>query len=199
MEEHNKYLEMKEMENYEWRVRARVKNLKYRRDKINGKILERNLDIILNHDLSKKDLFLKEIDEMWKESNDLDSHINALEKKEIEFPPILKFKSESKVKSKAKAKAKPKPVVSVNPAQIIVPTDRDYEIENGLLGVKRDLFNKLATHRCSDNHDLHQMFRISSGQIPWTRHFTFTMKRMQKPKPIPKSSLQPYGKKHFTL
>jgi hypothetical protein len=28
MEEHNKYLEMKEMENYEWRVRARVKKFK---------------------------------------------------------------------------------------------------------------------------------------------------------------------------
>jgi hypothetical protein len=35
MEQQNKYLEIKEMENYEWRVRARVKNLKYRRDKIN--------------------------------------------------------------------------------------------------------------------------------------------------------------------
>jgi hypothetical protein len=72
---------MKEMENYEWIVRARVKNLKYRRDKINGKILERNLDIILNHDPYKKVLFEKEIDEMWKESDDLDSHIDALEKK----------------------------------------------------------------------------------------------------------------------
>jgi hypothetical protein len=43
------------------------------------------------------------------------------------------------------------------------------------------------------------MFGINSGQIPWTKHFTFTMKRMQKPKPIPKSSLQAYGKKYFTL
>jgi hypothetical protein len=89
--------------------------------------------------------------------------------------------------------------VNANPAPIIVPADRDYEIENGLLGVKKDLFNKLVTHRWSDDHDLHQMFGISSGQIPWTRHFTFTMKRMQKQKPIPESSLEAYGKKYFTL
>jgi hypothetical protein len=181
---------MKEMENYEWRVRARVKNLKYCRDKINTKIFERNLDIILNHDPSKKYLFEKEIDEMWKESDDLDSHIDTLEEKiEIKFPSIPKSKS----KSKSKAKAKPKPVVKV----VTVPADRDYEIENGLLGVKRDLFNKLATLLWSDDHDLHQMFGINSGQIPWTRHFTFTMKRMQKPKPIPKPSLQAHGNKYF--
>jgi hypothetical protein len=44
---------------------------------------------------------------------------------------------------------------------ITVPSDGDYEIENGLLGVKRNLFNKLLTHRWSDDHDLHQMFGIS--------------------------------------
>jgi predicted transcriptional regulator len=114
------------MENYEWRVRVRVKYLKHHRDKLNGKILERNLDIILNHDPSKKDLFLKEIDEMWKESDDLDSHINALKKIEIEFPPIPKSKSKSKTKAKAKAKAKPKPIVNV----ISVPPDEGYEIDN---------------------------------------------------------------------
>jgi hypothetical protein len=33
---------MRKMENYEWRVRARVKKLKHCRDKINRKILKRN-------------------------------------------------------------------------------------------------------------------------------------------------------------
>jgi hypothetical protein len=48
---------------------------------------------------------MKETDEMWKESNDLDSHIDTLEKKiEIEFPSIPKSKSKSKAKVKAKAK-----------------------------------------------------------------------------------------------
>jgi hypothetical protein len=81
MEEYNKYLEMRELENYEWRVRVRVKNLKHCRDKINRKIFKRNLDITLNHDPSKKDLFLKEIDEMIKKSDNLDSLIITLEKK----------------------------------------------------------------------------------------------------------------------
>jgi hypothetical protein len=79
-----RYLEMKEMkerEDYEWRVRIRVDNLKDRRDDINGKIFERHLEIILNHDPSKKDLYLKEMDEMEKESDNLDSYIIALEKK----------------------------------------------------------------------------------------------------------------------
>jgi hypothetical protein len=57
--EYNKYFEMREIENYEWRVRARVVNLKHRRDKINRKIFERHLDRILFADPSKKDLFEK--------------------------------------------------------------------------------------------------------------------------------------------
>jgi hypothetical protein len=61
--------------------------------------------------------------------------------------------------------------VNVNPTPITVPDDGDYEIDNGLLGVKRDLFNKLATHRWSHDYDLQQMYGISSGQIPWTKHF----------------------------
>jgi hypothetical protein len=50
-----------------------------------------------------------------------------------------------------------KPVVKV----ISVLPDEGYEIDNGLLGVKRDLFNKLTTHRWSDDNNLQQMFGIS--------------------------------------
>jgi hypothetical protein len=122
--------------------------------------------------------------------------IDTLEKKiEIEFPPI--HKSKSKSKTKAKAKTKPKPVVNVNPAQIIVPADEDYEIENGLLAVNRDLFNKLATHRWSHDDDLRQMYGISKGDLQWKDYFTFKMKRIQKQKPIPKSSLQAYGNNYI--
>jgi hypothetical protein len=74
---------------------------------------------------------------------------------EIEFPPIPKSKSKSKSKSKAKAKPKPKPKQKPVVKVTSVPADEDYEIENGLLGVRRDLFNKLATHRWNDDHDLH--------------------------------------------
>jgi hypothetical protein len=188
--------EMKERENYEWRVRPRVKNFKHQRDEINGKIFQRNLDIILNHDPSKKNLYLKEMDEMEKESDYLNSYIDALEKKiELEFQPLPKSKS----KAKAKAKPKPKPVVNENPTSITLPADGDYEIDNGLLGVKRDLFNKLGTHRWSDDHDLRQMYGISSGQMPWIKHFTFELKRARKPnpKPKPKSILQAYGNKNI--
>jgi DNA-binding ferritin-like protein len=73
--------EMKEKEDYEWRVRARVDNLKDRQEELGEKILQRNLDIILNHDPSKKDLYLREINEMEKESDNLESYINTLEKK----------------------------------------------------------------------------------------------------------------------
>jgi hypothetical protein len=66
--------------------------------------------------------------------------------------------------------------VNVNQTPITVPADGDYEIDNGLLGIKRDLFNKLGTHRWSQYRDLRQMYGINSGQMPWTRHFTFSMK-----------------------
>jgi hypothetical protein len=81
-----------ERKDYEKRVRARVRDLKHQRNEINGNIFQRNLDLILNHHLSKKDFYLKEIHEMWKESNNLDSYIDALERKiELEFQPLLKL------------------------------------------------------------------------------------------------------------
>jgi hypothetical protein len=87
--------------------------------------------------------------------------------------------------------------VNINPTPITVLADGDYEIDNGLLGVKRDLFNKLGTHRCSDDHDLHQMFGISKADLQRKDYFTFKMKRIQKPKSISKSSLQAYGNKYI--
>jgi hypothetical protein len=73
--------EMKERENYEWRIRARVDNLKDRQEELGEKILRKHLEIVLNHDPSKNDLFEKDKDKMEKESDDLDLYIDALEKK----------------------------------------------------------------------------------------------------------------------
>jgi hypothetical protein len=70
-----------ERKDYERRVRAKVRNLKHQRNAINRKIFDKDLEITLNHDPSKKDLLLKEYDQMEKESNNLDSYIDALEKK----------------------------------------------------------------------------------------------------------------------
>jgi hypothetical protein len=53
-----------------------------------------------------------------------------------------------------------------------------------LLGVNRDLFNKLGTHRWAHDDDLQQMYGISQrAAVPWKNHFTFTIKRSQKPIP----------------
>jgi hypothetical protein len=52
---------------------------------------------------------------------------------------------------------------------ISVPSEEDYEIENGLLGVRRDLFNKLATHRWSDDDDLQQRTNV------WNKQWTSSM------------------------
>jgi hypothetical protein len=46
--------------------------------------------------------------------------------------------------------------VNVNPVPIRVPNEINdqYEIPNGLLGVRRDLFNKLGTRRWAQDDDL---------------------------------------------
>jgi hypothetical protein len=58
------------------------------------------------------------------------------------------------------------PVNERNLAPIIVLQNQGYEVDNGLLGVKRDIFNKLGTHLWSNDGDLQQRYGISSGQIP---------------------------------
>jgi hypothetical protein len=71
---------MREMDAYERRVKSRVGNLEDRRDELNEKIFRKQLDIILNNDPSKLGLFEKVIDEMENELDNLEPHINALEK-----------------------------------------------------------------------------------------------------------------------
>jgi hypothetical protein len=80
-----------------------------------------------------------------------------------------------------------------NPLPPVVPQGQGYEIPNGLLGVKRDLFNKLATNRLADDRDLQQRYEISQGVVPWEDHFGFTMKRLKKTKPVPPQQPQPLG------
>jgi DUF2075 family protein len=78
----NIQLDAYEQKDYERRVRARVRDLKHQRKGINTKILNKHLEIILNHEPSKLDLHLKEYDKkMVKDSDKLDSYIDALEKK----------------------------------------------------------------------------------------------------------------------
>jgi hypothetical protein len=149
---------------------------------------------------------------MEKDSNNLDSYINTLERKiELEFQPlpksisisISKPKSKSNSKSKSKSKPKPKPVAVVNPVPIVnvnlvpIRVHEDFEIPNELLGVRRDLFNKLVGHHWNDDDDLQQMYGISKGDLYFKDYFLFNKQRAQKlkPKPEPKSKpiVQAYG------
>jgi hypothetical protein len=58
-----------------------------------------------------------------------------------------------------------------------------YQKPNGLLGVNRDTFNKLGTHRWADDRDLQQLYGISQrAAVPWKDHFVFKMKRLKKNK-----------------
>jgi hypothetical protein len=52
------------MEEYYKRLRLTLVNLIYLKEHLEEKILEKQLDISLNHDPSKKDLYLKEMNEM---------------------------------------------------------------------------------------------------------------------------------------
>jgi hypothetical protein len=72
-----------------------------------------------------------------------------------------------------------------NNNQTPIEVKDQYEIPNGLIGVNRDIFNKLGTHRWADDRDLQQMYGISHHVVPWKNHFGFTLKR-PKPKPKPK-------------
>jgi hypothetical protein len=172
----NIQLDANERKDYERRVRANVRNLKHQREEINRNLFDKDLEIILNHNPPKQPLLLKEYDKMWKDSNNLDSYIDGLERKiELEFQPLPS-------KSKVKPKPKSKPVMNVNP---IVPirVHEDFEIPNGLLGVRRDLFNKLAAYRWAQDEDLQQRYRISKGDLFFKDYFLFKHQRAQKPKP----------------
>jgi hypothetical protein len=70
--------------------------------------------------------------------------------------------------------------VNVNPVPIRV--DEDFEIHNGLLGVRRVLFNKLAGHRWSEDEDLQQRHGISKGDLYFKDYFLFKQQRAQKSK-----------------
>jgi hypothetical protein len=50
----NMKIDADERKDYERRVRARVRNLKHQRNEINRNIFDKHLEIILNHDPSKK-------------------------------------------------------------------------------------------------------------------------------------------------
>jgi hypothetical protein len=52
------------------------------------------------------------------------------------------------------------------PIEVFNKIDDQYEIPTGLLGVNRDIFNKLGTHRWADDRDLQQMYGISQRTVP---------------------------------
>jgi hypothetical protein len=97
-------------------------------------------------------------------------HIYALEKKyQFEFDPEELEDEDRNI-----------------PTPIEVPNDINdpYEIPNGLLGVNRDILNKLGTHRWAHGDDLQQMYGISQCAAgSWKDHFGFALKRPHKPKP----------------
>jgi hypothetical protein len=191
-EDDNMQIDADERKDYERRVRVKVRDLKHQRNEINRNIFDKYLEIILNHEPSKKDLLLKEYDKMEKEWDNLDSYIDALERKiELEFQPLPESISISKSISKSKAKAKPKrkPVINLNPRPIVnvnpvpIRVYEDFEIPNGLLGVRRDLFNKLAAHRWALDYDLQQRYGIRKGDLYFKDYFLFKEQRAQKSKP----------------
>jgi hypothetical protein len=75
------------------------------------------------------------------------------------------------------------PLDERNPTPITV--DDEYEIPNGVLEVRRNLFNDLPTHPWVDDRDIQQRYGISRGDLQWKDYFLFKQKRMQKPKPKP--------------
>jgi hypothetical protein len=187
-----------EQKDYESRVRAKVSNLKHRRNVINRKLFDKNKYITIpnaNSTPEEKELYekkMKEYHEMEKDSNYLDSYIDALERKiELEFQPLPKPIRIYKPKSKSKPKPKPKPVININPVPIVnvnpvpIRVHEEYEIPNGLLGVQRNLFNKLAAHPWAQDDDLQQRYGISKGDLYFKDYFLFKKQRAQKLKPIP--------------
>jgi hypothetical protein len=68
-----------------------------------------------------------------------------------------------------------------------------------LLGVRRDIFNKLAAHRLAQDDDLQQRYGISKGDLYFKDYFLFKEQRAKKQKtepqqqPQPKPIVQAYG------
>jgi hypothetical protein len=161
-----------EKEDYEFVLADRLRGLRYDRNNLlthigNQKTIMWPYD---TSDLPRYEKYFK----AEKELIALESRLKNLDEKNSMIENILEPKTH-------------------NPAPIPVPQHQGYEIPNGLLGVRRDLFNKLATHRLADDRDLQQRYEISKGVVLWKDDFAFKMKRPHQP--LPDLNPKPLGRK----
>jgi hypothetical protein len=152
--------------NYELVVLDRLIELRRSKDELTEKIdrYKKVIDYLTNfrddHDDYKLQL-QKELPELELQLKNVNDHINGLQRRyRMDYLPDALPENERYF-----------------PAPITVPQDEGYEIPNGLLGVKRDTFNKIGTHRFADGRDLQQMYAISRGPVRWKDHFGFKLKR----------------------
>jgi hypothetical protein len=151
--------ELQDKQNYEFVLLDSLRELRHDRNNVNTHI-DNQKTIMWPYNTS--DLLRdKKYFEAEKELGVLESRLKNLNEKESMIENIL----EPKI---------------YNPSPIPVPQGQGYEIPNGLLGVRKDLFNKLATNRLADDRDLQQRYEISRDPFRWKDHFAFKMKRSHK-------------------
>jgi hypothetical protein len=187
----NMQIDADERKDYEWRVRVQLSNLQYQWGELFKKIdkLKDRITLFTKYlhmpDDPKCLEAKKELPPLQLQLKNTADLINALDRKiKLEFQP-LPSKSKSRSKSKVKTKpvnVNPLPIVNINPP-VPIRVHEDYEIPNGLLGVRRDLFNKLAAHRWAQDEDLQQRYGISRGDLYFKDHYLFKQQRAHRPKP----------------
>jgi hypothetical protein len=137
--------EQQDKQNYEFVLYDRLREINHDRINVTDRIA------VLKTIMWPYDIFDRPRDEKYfeaeKELTALQSRLKKLNEKESMIENHLQPKT-------------------YNPAPRVVPQGQGYEISNRLLGVKRDLFNKLATHRLADDRDLQQRYEISRGVVP---------------------------------
>jgi hypothetical protein len=146
--------------------------------------LRHNKDRVDRQIESRKNIIWKYIEKNWPHDKDYLKVQKELSVLELELKNLIEQMRPLQKQYYHKVNLNDNENNNQTPIEVPNENNNQYEIPNGLLGVNRDLFNKLGTHRWADDHDLQQMYGISQrAAVPWKNHFTFTQKRSHIPKP----------------
>jgi hypothetical protein len=143
-----------QVDGYNELVRDNLVELKAKKQRLENDILKK---LKVKDELKQKFNNIKENKNIYEYFNSLTESIEENERKIYEIDLEIK-----KIERKLKFNSTYYPYKG-----------NKFEIDNGLIGMKRDINLKLSAYLKKDN-DIRHLFGVSSDYVPWKRHFLFT-------------------------